>query len=242
MNIALVFAGGTGTRMKGSDKPKQFLTLNGKPIIIYTIEHFEKHPEIDGIVVVCKEDWIEYLNEQLEKYEIKKVKSVVPGGATGQASIRNGLFKIREIAGVPSSEVIVLIHDGVRPLIDEAVITANIESVRKNGNAITVVPAIETIIETDEKGDISKVADRKMCKLARAPQSFVLSDIIEAHERSLAEKKEEMIDSAMLMQHYGAVLHTVEGPVENIKITTPMDYHLFKALVNGKNASYIEEE
>ena len=242
MNIGLIFAGGTGTRMKGSDKPKQFLTLNGKPIIIYTIEHFEKHPDIDGIVVVCKEDWIDYLNEQLTTYGIKKVLKVVPGGATGQASIRNGLFAIRDAVGVPAEDVIVLIHDGVRPLIDEKLITDNIESVKKNGNAITVVPAIETIIETDEKGDISKVADRKMCRLARAPQSFVLSDIIAAHERSLAEKKEEMIDSAMLMQHYGAVLHTVEGPVENIKITTPMDYHLFKALVNGKNTSFIEEE
>ncbi|MBR6483536.1 MAG: 2-C-methyl-D-erythritol 4-phosphate cytidylyltransferase, partial [Clostridiales bacterium] len=97
--------------------------------------------------------------------------------------------------------------------------------------AITVVPAIETIIETDDEGNIAKVADRSVCKLARAPQSFILSDILEAHRKSLEEGAQEMIDSAMLMQHYGTVLHTVEGPVENIKITTPMDYYVFKAMV-----------
>ena len=171
---------------------------------------------------------------------VEKAVAKVPGVCAVSVSLLTNAMGVE--GDVPAEDVIVLIHDGVRPLIDEKLITDNIESVKKNGNAITVVPAIETIIETDEKGDIAKVADRKMCRLARAPQSFVLSDIIAAHERSLAEKKEEMIDSAMLMQHYGAVLHTVEGPVENIKITTPMDYHLFKALVNGKNTSFIEEE
>lgn len=234
MNVALIFAGGTGKRMNSGSVPKQFLELDNKPIIVHTIDRFEEHKDIDGIVVVCIESWIDFLKEKLEEFGIKKVMSVIPGGRSGQESIRNGLYEIERLIDVPSSEVTVLIHDGVRPLINEEVITGNIECVREHGNAITVVPAIETIIETDEAGDITKVADRSRCKLARAPQSFILSDILSAHRKSLEEGIEEMIDSAMLMQHYGATLHTVEGPIENIKITTPMDYTLFKAMINAK--------
>jgi 2-C-methyl-D-erythritol 4-phosphate cytidylyltransferase len=234
MNIALIFAGGSGKRMQNSNRPKQFLELGGKPIIIHTIEHFEEHPDIDGVVVVCIADWIDFLKEKLKKFNIHKVVSVVPGGSTGQESIRNGLYAIRDYVKNDTKNTIVLIHDGVRPLIDEKLITDNIASVKKYGNAITVVPAIETIIETDAEGEITKVADRNCCRLARAPQSFVLWDILEAHRRLLEEGEEEMIDSAMLMQHYGAKLHTVEGPSENIKITTPTDYYLFRALVEAK--------
>jgi 2-C-methyl-D-erythritol 4-phosphate cytidylyltransferase len=233
-NVALIFAGGSGKRMQNSNRPKQFLELGGKPIIIHTIEHFEEHPEIDGVVVVCIDGWIDFLKEKIEKFNIHKVVDIVPGGGTGQESIRNGLYAIRDYVKDDTENTIVLIHDGVRPLIDEKLITDNIESVRKYGNAITVVPAIETIIETDSDGEITKVADRSRCRMARAPQSFVLSDILEAHRRLLEEGEEEMIDSAMLMQHYGAKLHTVEGPSENIKITTPTDYYLFRAFVEAK--------
>ena len=233
MNVALIFAGGVGSRMKGKNRPKQFLELNGKPIIIHTIEHFDEHPEIDGIIVVCIDGWIEFLQEKLKKFNIKKVIKIIPGGNTGQESIRNGLFALRDYLENIENTV-VLIHDGVRPLIDAKLISDNIECVKKNGNAITVVPAVETIIETDNFGNIIKVADRSHCKMARAPQSFYLKDILYAHEQSQKDNLEEMIDSAMLMQHYGAVLHTVLGPVENIKITTPMDYHIFRALVMAR--------
>jgi 2-C-methyl-D-erythritol 4-phosphate cytidylyltransferase len=233
-NVALIFAGGVGKRMQITKCPKQFLELGGKPIIIHTIEHFEEHTDIDAIVVVCIEDWIDYLREKLEKFNIHKVISVVPGGNTGQESIRNGLYAIRDNVDAKPEDIVVLIHDGVRPLINERLITDNIESVKKYGNAITVVPAIETIIEIDEDGELTKVADRSRCRMARAPQSFVLYDILEAHRRLIEDGEEEMIDSAMLMQHYGAKLHTVTGPSENIKITTPTDYYLFRALVEAK--------
>jgi 2-C-methyl-D-erythritol 4-phosphate cytidylyltransferase len=233
-NTALIFAGGVGKRMQSTNRPKQFLELGGKPIIIHTIEHFEEHPDIDAIVVVCIESWIDFLKEQLAKFNIHKVIAVVPGGASGQESIRNGLYAIRDNIGMDAQNVTVLIHDGVRPLINEKVITDNIESVKKYGNAITVVPAIETIIETDADGELTKVEDRNRCRMARAPQSFVLADILEAHRRLIEDGEEEMIDSAMLMQHYGAKLHTVIGPTENIKITTPTDYYLFRALVEAK--------
>ena len=234
MNTALIFAGGVGRRMNSGSVPKQFLELDGKPIIIHTIEHFDKHPMIDQIVVVLIEDWIDRFRVMLDKFGITKVVSVIPGGKTGQESIRNGLYEIRRVSGVPASEVTVLIHDGVRPLINEKVITDNINAVKEFGNAVTVVPAIETVIEIDNDGDIFKVADRSIYRLARAPQSFILSDILNAHRRSLEDGTDYIIDSAMLMRHYGTILHTVEGPIENIKITTPMDYIVFKAMYEAK--------
>lgn len=234
MNTALIFAGGVGRRMNTGNVPKQFLELDGKPVIIHTIEHFEKHPLIDSIVVVMVEEWLDRFNDMLKDFGITKVISVVPGGKTGQESIRNGLFEIERLSPVPSEEVTVLIHDGVRPLINEQVITDNINCVKEYGNAITVVPSIETVIEIDDDGDIFKVADRSCYRLARAPQSFILSDILAAHRRSLEDGTDYIIDSAMLMRHYGAILHTVEGPMENIKITTPMDYIVFKAMAKAR--------
>lgn len=234
MNTALIFAGGVGRRMNSGNVPKQFLELDGKPVIIHTVEHFEKHPMIDSIVVVMVEDWIGRFNDMIEEFGITKVISVVPGGSTGQESIRNGLFEIERLSPVSPEEVTVLIHDGVRPLINEKVITDNINCVKKYGNAITVVPSIETVIEIDDDGDIFKVADRSCYRLARAPQSFILSDILAAHRRSLEDGTDYIIDSAMLMRHYGAILHTVEGPMENIKITTPMDYIVFKAMAKAR--------
>ncbi|MBR6959778.1 MAG: 2-C-methyl-D-erythritol 4-phosphate cytidylyltransferase [Clostridiales bacterium] len=234
MNTALIFAGGVGRRMNSGNVPKQFLELDGKPVIIHTVEHFEKHPMIDSIVVVMVEDWIGRFNDMIEEFGITKVISVVPGGSTGQESIRNGLFEIERLSPVSPEEVTVLIHDGVRPLINEQVITDNINCVKEYGNAITVVPSIETVIEIDDDGDIFKVADRSCYRLARAPQSFILSDILAAHRRSLEDGTDYIIDSAMLMRHYGAILHTVEGPMENIKITTPMDYIVFKAMAKAR--------
>ncbi|MBR2523428.1 MAG: 2-C-methyl-D-erythritol 4-phosphate cytidylyltransferase [Clostridiales bacterium] len=234
MNTALIFAGGVGTRMHSESVPKQFLEFEGKSILIYTIEHFEKHPMVDSIVVVCVEEWIDVLKAQIERFGITKVTSVIPGGKSGQESIRLGLMEIERLSPVPKEEVAVLIHDGVRPLINEQVITDNINGVWEHGNAITTVSSVETVIEIDCDGDIFKVADRSIYKLARAPQSFILSDIMEAHRRSLEDGTDYIIDSAMLMRHYGAILHTVEGPTENIKITTPTDFIIFKALVKAK--------
>lgn len=239
MNYALIFAGGTGQRMNTKGKPKQFLELNGKPIIIHTIEHFDEHQQIDGIVVVCLKNWIDYLLSLLTKFNIRKVVAVIEGGNSGQESIRNGLFYLRDNLTISPDKDIILIHDGVRPLINKELISDNIYSVLKYGNAITVTSAIETIIEINQDNIVETVEDRSKCRLARAPQSFILSEIIGAHEKSLLDHTEDMIDSAMLMKHYGAVLHTVEGPCENIKITTPSDFFIFKAIIDAKENSQI---
>ncbi len=228
MNTAMIFAGGSGTRMKCTAKPKQFLELNGKPIIVYTIEHFQKHPEIDSIAVVCIKDWIDHLKGLVESYRLTKVKWIVAGGATSQESTRNGLYAVS--ADQDPKDTIVLIHDGVRPLINADTIHDNIESVKKYGSAITTAPAIETIITSENGTEVTSVIDRSICRLARAPQSFYLADIISAHERAIKEGYTEIIDSASLMSHYGHKLHLVDGPIENIKITTPSDFYIFRAI------------
>ena len=231
MNIGVIFAGGCGTRMNTKSKPKQFLDLNGKPIIIYTIELFDNHSQIDGIVVACIESWIPYLKKMIRKFEITKVVRIVPGGNSGQESIYNGLCAAEDFTKEKNEQnSIVLIHDGVRPLITEETITANIAKVKECGSCITTVPAIETVIVDNHDGTLN-IPKRSDCLMARAPQSFYLKDILEAHRRSQAEGKTEFIDSCSLMSHYGYKLGLVQGPMENIKITTPTDYFVLRAMV-----------
>lgn len=242
MNIAVIFAGGTGSRMKSRGLPKQFLEVHGKAIIIYTLEHFEKHPDIDAIMVVCIKEYIEYLKKLVQKAELSKVKWIEPGGCSPLESQFIGLTKLaQECSGnVPH---IVLLHDGVRPLINEDCITQCIESVKQYGTAITMSPAIETIITVDEKNNVKQTLPRKECRLGRAPQCFYLDQILALHHQAmkdgLRDNQELFIDSATMMQYYGYPVHVVEGPSANIKITTPTDYYVFKALIDAKENSQI---
>lgn len=237
MNIAAIFAGGVGKRMNSKVKPKQFLTIHKIPIIIHTIQIFENHPEIDAIVISCVSGWIEYLNILLDEYHIMKVKKIVPGGETGQLSIYAALNAAKEISN--GNESIVLIHDGVRPLINHDTISNNLSSVKKFGTAITTVPVKETIMEVDEKGDIIYIPTRERSRLARAPQSFYLKDILDAHNIALGEGKKNFVDSCTLMKYYGYNLHLIDGPEENIKITTPEDFYIMRALLDAKENSQI---
>lgn len=237
MNIGVIFAGGIGQRMKTTTRPKQFLEMHGKPIIIYTLEIFENHPEIDAIVVACVKDWIPYLNELLERFRITKVKKVVPGGETGQMSIYNGLAAAKEIAGEEKS--IVLIHDGVRPLINGDVITNNIKSVKENGSAITSAIVKETIMVVKEDNSIDYVPDRAHSRVAKAPQSFWLDEILEVHHRAQQEGIKDFIDSCTMMKFYGHNLFLIDGPYENIKITTPDDFYTMRALLDAQENAQI---
>lgn len=228
MNIALIFAGGVGTRMNSKDKPKQFLELHDKPIIIYTLEHFQNHPEIDGIIVVMVAGWLEHFKSLIQRYQLTKVFDVVIGGETGQLSIYNGLTAIEKHFG---KESIVLIHDGVRPLINQKIITDNINQVKRSGSAITTSPTIETFVVVDDEMVVQNVPSRKHSRLAKAPQSFILSDIISVHRQAMLEGIYDSIDCCTLMSQYGHALTLVEGPVANIKVTTPTDYYIFRAIV-----------
>lgn len=227
-NIALIFAGGSGKRMNTVAKPKQFLELRGKPIIIYTLELFDNHPMIDGIVVSCIKEWIPYLEKLLKKFCISKIKAIVPGGETGQDSIFNGIEIVHQMF---SDNSCLLIHDGVRPLINEKTITDNIECVEKHGSCITCIPATETFVVYQDDNTL-EIPSRNNSLIARAPQSFVLKDIFAAHQRARLEGRHDFIDSCSLMNYYGCKLYTVVGPVENIKITTPTDFFIFRALVD----------
>ena len=232
MNIAVIFAGGTGKRMNTKSKPKQFLEMHGKPVLIYTLENFENHPMIDHIILVCLEEWIDYAASLLKKFGITKVVQIVPGGSTGQESIYHGIKAAEELYGGNHT---VLIHDGVRPLINGDTITRCISSVKENGNGITVSPAIETIFLKDEQNNrVGQIFDRSRCEMAKAPQCFKLQEIYEAHENARAEGINDFIDSASLMQYYGHELVTVEGPAENIKITTPSDFYVFRAIMDAR--------
>lgn len=241
MNRVVIFAGGVGQRMKSNNVPKQFLLAHGKEIIVHTIEHFQGCSEIDSIVVVCLEQYIEFMEELIKKYKLSKVVSVVSGGNCGQQSIYFGIKELVRLYG-ENNDDIVLIHDGVRPLINEKVILDNIQMTKKEGNSITVNNSIETVVLLNENDLIDKVMDRKFCRNAKAPQTFYLKDIYNNHLKAISQNKLDFIDSAMLMQYYGAVIHTVIGPVENIKITTPMDYFLFKAILEARENNQLRLE
>lgn len=228
--IAVIFAGGSGKRMNTVSRPKQFLELNGKPVIIYTLELFDNHPDIDAICVVCIEPWIPFLKKQLKKFEITKVVEIVPGGETGQNSIYNGLCAANRWNSSHGDDAVVLIHDGVRPLITEQTITDNIVTAREHGNCITCIPATETFVVKQEDGSL-RIPSRADSLIARAPQSFKLSDILAAHEQARKDNRHDFIDSCTMMSHYGHKMHTIIGPMENIKITTPTDFFIFRAMV-----------
>ena len=237
MNIGVIFAGGVGKRMNSRVKPKQFLNVYGKPIIIHTLEVFDSHPDIDAIVVACLEEWIPYLQNLIEKYNLKNVKKIVPGGRSGQESIYHGLQAAKQVAGQEKS--IVLIHDGVRPMIYKKTIDDNLQSVREHGSAITSVAVKETVLVVSEDNSIKEVPNRKDTRLARAPQSFYLDEIIGLHRRAIAEGKDDFIDSCSMMQYYGRKLYLIDGPQENIKITTPDDFYTMRALLDAKEEAQI---
>lgn len=236
MTTALIFAGGSGVRMNNAAKPKQFLQLYGKEIIVHTLEQFQNHPQIDAICVVCIDSWIEYLNTLVSQYRLSKVQWVVPGGSTGQESIFNGLSALHEHC---PGDSVVLVHDGVRPLVSEKLISDCIESVKKYGSGIAVAPAIETIVNLDEENNISGITDRSKCFYAKAPQGFVLQELYGAHIEARKKGNVNAIDSASLMHEYGYTLHTVPCSYENIKITTPADFYIFRALYDAMENSQV---
>lgn len=226
MAKALIFAGGTGRRMNSYSKPKQFLEMHGKPIIIYTLEHFEYHEEIDGIVVVCIREWMEELRGLLNRYGITKVLDIVPGGDTGHDSIYCGLEVMKEYC---SEEEVVLIHDGVRPLINELLISQNIEAVKKYGNAITSEPVRESVVRCMDGENIADVPPRDQMFVAKAPQSFHFGEIMRLYEQAQTNGL-KAIDSSHLCSLYKVPMHIVISTKNNIKITEPADFYIYRAL------------
>lgn len=232
MNIAIIFAGGTGQRLKNGEDttPKQFLKIHNKPIIIYTLEHFQNHPEIDKIYIAIHPDYFDFMQDLVKHYFITKTAGIVKGGVTGQDSIYNAL-KLAQKENPEDS--IVLIHDGVRPNITPEVISKNIECAKSNGNAITSTSCFETILISENGINPEHVPYRKNTYKAQAPQSFRLGDIINAHEemRKINPNYTDIVDSCTLFKTLKKKTYMVEGNRGNIKITTIEDLYILRALI-----------
>lgn len=227
MNIAIIFAGGVGSRMNNK-LPKQFMLLKEKPIIIHTIFAFENHKEIDKIYISCIPDYIEILKKEIEKYGIKKVAKIVSGGNTSQISIRNALLVARKENGADS---IVLISDGVRPFIKKSLISKNIEAVKKYGSCITCYKSHETPILVKEN-KILNVYDRYEFRNAKAPQSFYLEEILNVQNKYYNQNKMDFIDAATMFYADKKEIYTLDSYEENIKITTSFDYEISKMIIS----------
>lgn len=225
MVYSLIFAGGVGTRMKSQEIPKQFLEVDGKPIIIHTIEHFAEHSMVDYVVVVCLESWIDELKLSLERFNVKKVVSIIPGGKTGYQSIHNGLLRIAETA---KEDDIVLICDGVRPMLSERLITTCIADTIKYGSAVPVTPSIDSVLYSDDGITCEKNYERKKIFITQAPQGYPLKYILDAHKEA-EEKGIDAVSSADLLIELGRKVHIFTGIRENIKVTTIEDLNSLRA-------------
>jgi 2-C-methyl-D-erythritol 4-phosphate cytidylyltransferase len=229
MNIAMIFAGRSGIRM-GAGIPKQFLEINGKPVLVHTVQLFQYHDMIDKIYISTLKDYIPYVEALVDEYRLTKVCAVIPGGETSQDSIYNCLTKARS---ENDGDSVVLLHDGVRPFVTYDTITNNIEGVLANGNAITCTSCFETILLSESGKQVDKVPYRKNTYAAQAPQSFRLDDIISAHDkvRALPTRYEDMVDACTICTTLGIPVNMVEGNRGNIKVTTPEDVYMFRALL-----------
>ena len=239
MNIALVIAGGSGNRM-GQDIPKQFMYIDGAPIIIYTLKAFEQHPDIDAIAVVCLKGWETVLQSYANQYLIKKLKWIFPGGNTGMESIHNGIFGLKE-AGC-SDDDLVLIHDAVRPLLLQDIISSNIAICKAYGYAVTGIKCREAILESDDGFTSSTSIPRDTLIRTQTPQTFFLGNIISAHEEAKVEGIVNSVSSCTLIAELqtNREMHIVPGSEKNIKITTIEDLEIFKALLHTNKESWLK--
>ena len=236
MNIALVIAGGSGERM-GQDIPKQFLVVNEKPVIIYTLEAFERHPQIDEIAVVCIEGWQQVLQAYAKQFNIGKLRHVFPGGTNGQASIRNGVTGLMECH---EEDDIVLIHDAIRPLVSDEIISDCLVKTEQYGCAITVIPCAEAMLETKDGTSSDSSYPRSELKRTQTPQGFRLGEICDLHREALEKGITDSIASCTLMVELGRPVYFSAGSEKNIKLTTVEDIDIFKALLAVQRADWLK--
>ena len=230
MNIALIVAAGTGSRMSGADKPKQFLLVKNKPLMIYTIEAFQMHEGIDAIVVVTGEGYEDQVKDWCKKYGLNKVQAVVLGGDSRQGSVYNGLQAIKKMGA--KSDDIILIQDAARPLVSKDIISKNIEACSEFDAVDTVIKANDTIISSKSGETINDIPNRSELYQSQTPQTFKFGLIYEAHENAKAGKIPNVTDDAKLVISMDKEVRLVEGNKQNFKVTTPDDLLMFEALLN----------
>ena len=239
-NIAVIIAGGSGKRM-GQDIPKQFINVYDKPVLIYTLESFENHPQIDAIEVVCLDGWHDVLRAYARQFNITKLKWIVSGGSSGQESIRNGVYNLE---GKAQSDDIIVIHDGIRPLVDASVLTDVLVKAAEFGNAVTSMPYNEQIFIISEKYKTTtkRYIPRETLRRVSTPQAYRF-DILDQKYHEAFEKKIGIFGSSYtntMMVELGETLHFAAGSDKNIKLTTKDDLELFKAYLKADQDTWLK--
>lgn len=234
--IAIIIAGGSGQRM-GQDIPKQFLNVGDKPVIIYTLETFQKHPGIDGVIVVCIEGWQQIIYSYAKQFCIDKLLSIVSGGKSGQESIKNGLVEAYRLF---SLDDIVLIHDAVRPMVSEEVISDAIAKCEVFGNATAVIPCTTVVLKKSTDSFSEEVVDREELYLTQTPQAFVLGDLLDAHREAEEKGINNSVASCSLYVELGRKVYYSAGDETNIKLTRPGDVQIFKALLKTRKPDWMK--
>ncbi len=236
--IAIIIAGGSGHRM-GQDIPKQFINVYDKPVLIYTLEGFQKHPQVDEIEVVCLDGWHDVLWAYAKQFGITKLKWVVSGGKTGQESIRNGVYNLEDKA---APDDVIIIHDGIRPLVDATVLTDVIAKCKVHGNAVTSLPYNEQIFVIDDEFSTTKYIPRETLRRVSTPQAYRF-DLLDSKYHEAFEKEIGIYGSAYtntMMVELGERLYFAAGSDKNIKLTTKDDLEMFKAYLKSETDNWLK--
>lgn len=228
MNYVILLAGGVGKRM-GADIPKQFIKVKGKPIIVYSIENFQRNEQIKKIVVVCLKDWIDYVKQLVKEYGLTKVEWIIEGGSTGHDSIKNGVFFLKDKVN-PDDYIIV--HDAVRPILPQKAINEVLRVAHEKGNASSSIVCHPPIVYTEDGKSGVKDIDREHVMLTASPQAYRFSLALSCYEKAEAENKNIFTFTSSLLIHYGERVYFAKGTTSNIKVTKKEDIALFEALVN----------
>lgn len=236
MNIAMIIAGGSGQRMK-QDIPKQFINVNDRPVIVYTLEAFQKHPNIDAIAVVCLKGWEEILRAYAKQFNITKLKWIFEGGENGQASLRNGIMGLKEVC---DENDMILIHDAIRPLVSQEIISENISCCMQHGSAITVIPCAEAMLTTTDRESSTGQIPRTELARTQTPQAFYLKKLVWAHEEASKRGITNSIATCTLMIELGEKVYFSTGSEKNLKLTTTDDIEIFKALLQSKKDEWLK--
>lgn len=238
MVVALLTAAGIGSRM-GQDIPKQFIHVNNKPLIVYTLEAFERHPSIDEIVIVTLPNWMDVVKAYASQFNITKLKAIVPGGDTGQESIHNGLMAIKDAH--ESENPIVMIHDGNRCLVSSEIISNSIAVYKKHGSAVAAIPCVEAVFKSDDSGASSTISiPREQLWRTQTPHTYSLDKLLWAHEQAAEKGIENTAASCTLMQALGETVYFSKGAEKNLKITTTEDLDMFEVLLHTERTTWLK--
>ena len=235
-NIALIIAGGIGERMH-QDIPKQFLSVNDKPVIVYTMEVFQNHPDIDAIYISCLAGWHEILKAYIKQFNISKAVRIINGGVNGQDSIRNGVYAIAEQYQLDD---LIMVHDAIRPMLSADIISDNIVKCKKYGNAITVIPCMEAMLKSEDEFESQESILRNSLFRAQTPQTLSVGDAVALHKEALEKGITNSVATCTLLLELGKKVYFAKGSELNIKITTPDDITIFKALLSIQNSPWLK--